>query len=355
MIDAMNPRDRMQHRAMLLLLGLAAVAALAATTMHLLEASPRPMDLVIPPGLALFYSISFLVLYFRPQSLRIVIPAAFGVGFVGLAVPAWFYPVLATNTGKPLIDILPPIVPALAPLLAGIMLFLRPPGVIITGFVAWLAIAFPIIAYLLINPAQLAFPRGQELVVGLGPAMGILVVVLYLHVDMNRRLSAAHSEIQRLNLEAERDRVTGLFNRRGGEAMLERILSGIDPRGAAVLFEIDQYPELEGTVDCDELLAMLVRRCEEFLRRQDLFIHWAPARFLVIVDDADIGECEVLAEHLRQIISGKMFREAGYLSASFGVTEIMPGDSNSTLLRRIEAALDSARATGGDCVQAIAW
>ena len=351
----LDPRDRLQRRAILLLLIMAGIGSAMATLMHRFEATPRTIDLVIPPLLTLLFLFGFVTLYRRPQSLRWILPATFLVGFAGIVVPAWFHTLQASlHPDIQLVAILPPIAPVVMPLLGGVMLFLRPSAVLFSGVLAWLVIAGPILLYLLLNPEEIATPRGRDLIVGLGPAMGVMLLILYLHVDMNRRLGAVQLVVDRLTSETHRDPQTGLLDRRGGELILRQMLARIDPRGGAILFRLDTGFERALVVagsPADEVLVSLVQRCERLLRRQDIFIRWDTDCFLLLIDDADIRDCEVMAEHLRQIIVSKAFAEVGFITASFGVTELLEDEGIEELLERTQAALTAARAAGGNIVE----
>jgi PleD family two-component response regulator len=62
-------------------------------------------------------------------------------------------------------------------------------------------------------------------------------------------------------------------------------------------------------------------------------------------------DAAAFAEVLRRSLERMPFSGAGHLSASFGVAELLPGDTPQSLMRRADEALYAAKANGRNRVE----
>jgi hypothetical protein len=142
--------------------------------------------------LALTCLILLIRLYTKPQSLQQVIHLGLLAGVLFLVVPSWFFTLKAiTSSSTTLVDTLPPIIPALFVLTLVMLIALRRQRLVIATLIAWIAIAAPILVYLLLHSRELLSSRGLDLFISLGPTMGIQIVLILFYnrlQDMVERL-----------------------------------------------------------------------------------------------------------------------------------------------------------------------
>lgn len=182
----------LKRRAVLAMLSVATIGATIATVLHRLKPNPHIVYLIAPPLLALTCLILLIRLYTKPQSLQQVIHLGLLGGVLFLVVPSWFFTLKAlTSSSTTLVDTLPPITPALFALTLVMLIALRRQRLVIATLIAWIAIAAPILVYLLLHSRELLSSRGLDLFISLGPTMGIQIVLILFYnrlQDMVERL-----------------------------------------------------------------------------------------------------------------------------------------------------------------------
>ncbi len=152
---------------------------------------------------------------------------------------------------------------------------------------------------------------------------------------------------------AERDGLTGLYNRRAGEALLANLLAEPDRHDALVLFDIDHFKRINdqhGHAVGDAVLREIARRCRGVLRNQDVFARWGGEEFLVLVRGAAEDSLAAATEALRVAIASTLMETVGHVTASFGAARFRARDSVASWLQRADAALYRAKHEGRDRV-----
>ena len=170
------------------MLSLGTIGATIATFLHRLQPHPRIVYLITPPLLAIALLILLIRLYKKPESLQQVINLALLAGVLFVVVPSWFYTLKAiylrhaeaiAASETTLVGSLPPVTPALFVLTLVMLIALRRrQQLVIATIIAWIAIAAPILIYLLLYPQELLTSRGLDLFISLGPTMGIQILLI---------------------------------------------------------------------------------------------------------------------------------------------------------------------------------
>jgi diguanylate cyclase (GGDEF)-like protein/PAS domain S-box-containing protein len=97
-----------------------------------------------------------------------------------------------------------------------------------------------------------------------------------------------HRERQ-IRFEAERDPLTGLFNRRAGERRLQQILDSTQSKGsrcALLMIDLDRFKPINDTHGHeagDRVLVEISRRLIDSVRGGDLVVRWGGDEFLIVV------------------------------------------------------------------------
>jgi hypothetical protein len=182
----------LKRRVVLAILSLATIGATISTVVYRLQPDPHIVNLIARPLLAIACLILLIRLYKKPESLQQVIHLGLLGAVLLVVVPSWFFTLKAiTSSDTTLVDTLPPLTPALFVLTMVMLIALRRQRLIIASIIAWMAIAAPILTYLLLHPLELLTSRGWDLFISLGPTMGIqLVLILFYNrlQDMVERL-----------------------------------------------------------------------------------------------------------------------------------------------------------------------
>jgi diguanylate cyclase (GGDEF)-like protein len=351
-----DPHQRFIRRTGLFLLLISALGAAFVAWLHSRQAAPQTLDLVMSNGLALSLAVLFVWLLRRPDSFTRVIWTGIALALVAIAVPAWVYPFRAMQTpGMTLVDSLPPITSALMPLILAMIVFVRPRQALIAASFAWVIVAGPILFYLLTHPVELHSARGMDMAITLGPVMLIVLIYIPFHRGLEQWVSTLQSERAKLQALAERDGLTGLYNRRASEHLLMNLVAAPNTDDALILFDIDHFKAVNDTHGHpvgDEVLRQVARRCEALLRRDDVFARWGGEEFLLLVRGARGEAIAQIADSMRLAISATPIEPAGIVTASFGVALFRPLDTLATWVQRADGALYAAKAGGRNRVVA---
>lgn len=160
-------------------------------------------------------------------------------------------------------------------------------------------------------------------------------------------------------LNAQTDRLTGVYNREAILSMLFRETDRIQRMKGSlcmILFDIDDFGHWNsrlGGDTCDELLCQVVSRTMRLLRSYDLLGRVGKDEFLVALPGCSSVNAMMLAERLRLDVFSSPFRAGGEcirLSACFGLAG-SNGRSPLVVLREAEQALLLAKKTGPETIQ----
>jgi diguanylate cyclase (GGDEF)-like protein len=345
-------QDRLIRRTGLWVFAMGALAAGIAFWLHSQQPHPRAIDLGMSGGLTLAFLALLVFLWSQRGALAVERAAWLGflVAVLGLAVPAWYYSAAAwRDPALSLVERYPPIEAALLPLFLGLIVLLRPQRLLLIAFASWLLIAGPLLVYLLAHPPELMTPRGREMLVTLGPVALVFMVYVPFQRGIQRWVGLLQSERARMQALAERDGLTGLYNRRAGENLLSKLVASPERTDALVLFDIDHFKRINdnhGHAVGDEVLRQVARRCEALLRGEDVFARWGGEEFLVLVRGTREDGGFNAAEHLRSAVCATPIDGVGTVTASFGVARFRPADTLEAWIARADTALYAAKAGG---------
>lgn len=338
------------------LMAASALATGFAAVMHNLQPDAGMMNRILPAGLCVAYVALSVYFWRNPEKMMTVVWASFATGLIGIATPAWVFSIMAWPPGTPpLTETLPPITSVLLPFLLAMILFAPPRQLFPAAILAWALIAGPIMAWLIAHPDAALSPRGLDMIMTLGPVMLMVVLFIPFHRGMERRMDELRDERARAQALAERDALTGLYNRRAGETFLSNMLSGPDDADALILFDIDHFKSINdnfGHPVGDAVLKEVAARCATLLRKNDIFARWGGEEFLVLIRGSGEAGIVRVADDLRQVIGEAPIGPVSKVTASFGVARFRRGDSMETWVKRADEALYEAKRAGRDRVVA---
>jgi diguanylate cyclase (GGDEF)-like protein/PAS domain S-box-containing protein len=165
---------------------------------------------------------------------------------------------------------------------------------------------------------------------------------------------------ERLKQLATTDTLTGICNRRRFDEVLaseiERAARFSSPL-SLMLFDIDYFKRINDTFGHqvgDRVLIQLALLIDNAIRTTDLFARWGGEEFVILLPNCGLDTGRVLAEKLRMLVERQAFAEAGHVTCSFGVAEYAAGDGVDGLMKKVDACLYQAKASGRNRVEVCA-
>ncbi len=156
---------------------------------------------------------------------------------------------------------------------------------------------------------------------------------------------------------ASRDALTGLLNRRSGELLLKQYDDMNQPPNnmlCLIMLDIDKFKKINDTfghVIGDQVLKSSSQLLKSEARVTDSVIRWGGEEFLIVVSNSTLKATLKFAERIRNSFELKGDSTVGVVTASFGVAQMLPGESTASLLNRADKALYKAKLEGRNCVK----
>lgn len=150
----------------------------------------------------------------------------------------------------------------------------------------------------------------------------------------------------------ELDPLTQLYDRQAFHALLDREVHRARSAGqplALLTIDVDRLTTLNariGHLAADGVLAEVAERLRGVAGRRDYPCRIGGGRYAVLLPDAQSRESESLFERLRAALSDRPIGEAGIVSVTGGVAELLPSDDVAAFIARADAALNLAKGAG---------
>ena len=155
-----------------------------------------------------------------------------------------------------------------------------------------------------------------------------------------------------LALKASHDHLTGLYNRWKFEELLELEIERARryaTQFSVVMFDIDHFKRVNDELGHDVGDRVLKRIGEvvgQQIRRTDMLARWGGEEFMLLLSETGLDHALQLAEATRRRVGEADFPGPGRLTISLGVTEYRPGETVSTMLKRVDTAMYAAKQGG---------
>jgi len=174
--------------------------------------------------------------------------------------------------------------------------------------------------------------------------------------------------------ESERDKLTGLFNRRTFDNKLSRLLKmqhvkqqdyifskSIDEKRKLidtstawlVMMDIDHFKAVNDTFGHlygDEVILLISQRMKECFRNSDLLFRFGGEEFVVVLEPVPAEQAYTILNNFRKKISDHSFPQVGTVTISIGYAMIRERDYPPTILDLADKALYYAKEHGRNCV-----
>lgn len=152
------------------------------------------------------------------------------------------------------------------------------------------------------------------------------------------------------------DGLTGVYNRnKFDEILIDEIkrATRYSNKLSCALIDIDHFKNFNDTYGHligDEILILLANSINSKVRETDTFARWGGEEFVLLFPDTALEDAVIIANKLRSIVEGLKHSSAGNVTASFGLTEFIKGDTIESMIKRCDEALYQAKASGRNCV-----
>lgn len=173
-------------------------------------------------------------------------------------------------------------------------------------------------------------------------------------------VSARKEAEGRLQFLADHDSLTGLLNRRGFNAHLERALSASRRQSICFAYiDLDRFKlvnDLFGHVAGDQILRQMATRTREVIQAPHITARVGGDEFVVIVHGVMLDAARELCERLRQTLSDRPYQyqdKAFSVSASIGLVQLDPAMTPRDALTASDRACAEAKRLGGSVVVAL--
>jgi len=193
---------------------------------------------------------------------------------------------------------------------------------------------------------------------------GALEAVQQVAQSVAERIALALANLrlrEKLRIQAVRDPLTGLYNRRYMEETLDREIRRAERRYASlgvIMLDVDHFKRFNDTFGHaagDTLLQEVSSFLVGHIRAEDIACRYGGEEIALILPDASLdgalGRADYLRERIKALELTHRGQPLGTVTVSMGVA-VFPdhGQTGDDLLRAADAALDQAKEQGRDRV-----
>jgi len=172
--------------------------------------------------------------------------------------------------------------------------------------------------------------------------------------------------------ESERDKLTGLYNRRTFERHLQRMLQPganavateareerRDVAAAAhaqvwlAILDIDHFKRINdsyGHIYGDEVILLLAQQMRACFRQTDVLFRFGGEEFVILLAAHDEPTVHAVLERFRLRMAEHVFPQVEHVTVSIGYARIGENDYPATVLDRADKALYYAKEHGRNCI-----
>lgn len=161
-----------------------------------------------------------------------------------------------------------------------------------------------------------------------------------------------------LEMLSTTDKLTQTYNRLKLDELIHQELTRANRYGSqfsVILLDVDHFKQVNdayGHLVGDDVLVAIVNVLKKNLVREtDYLGRWGGEEFLIILPENELDQALHLAQKLCRAIDQSYFVNELHPTCSFGVTSYQTGDTEDSLLSRVDEALFRAKALGRNRVE----
>ena len=173
--------------------------------------------------------------------------------------------------------------------------------------------------------------------------------------ESEARIRDLESELETTSDLVRHDQLTGVLNRRGLEDMFNKEIARgkrHDTLLCVGLLDIDNFKKLNdslGHAVGDQALIHLANVCRETLRPQDTVARFGGEEFVILLPETPLEDAVVALTRLQRELTKKFFlsgNEKVLITFSAGVTQLLPDDTQATVIKRADETMYKAKLSG---------
>ncbi len=164
-------------------------------------------------------------------------------------------------------------------------------------------------------------------------------------------------ELSESELRNITDPLTGAYNRYGAEDKFHELTSRVKAYRepfSLIMLDIDYFKKVNdnhGHDIGDEVLISIAKMLQASIRENDAFVRFGGEEFFIFVANTNLEIATKIAHKCNLLIKSTLHSTKELaITASFGVTEYVENEEMSSLIKRVDALLYEAKASGRDRV-----
>jgi len=153
------------------------------------------------------------------------------------------------------------------------------------------------------------------------------------------------------------DGLTRVYNRNKFDEILDdEILNATlyNKVFSIAIIDIDKFKDFNDTYGHligDEILVMMAQKINANVRETDTFARWGGEEFTILFKDTSVSTAKAVSEKLKDEIQKLEHPTAGSITASFGLTQFVNGDTINSIFKRCDEALYMAKENGRNRIE----
>ena len=176
----------------------------------------------------------------------------------------------------------------------------------------------------------------------------------------NKKLLHLQKELEisneELRIQSSRDALTSLYNRHYINQIMENPshqYASVAPM-ALIVLDLDFFKDVNDTYGHtagDKVLVELSQLLKKHTDESHILARWGGEEFVIFCKQQTLQEARGLCETIKISIQDYEFSYVEKLTCSFGVAELLPGETSMDCFSRADAALYRAKANGRDRIE----